>query len=662
MATLRSRRVRPSLERLEAREVLSATVALAQEAKWHDWFSVGSEVPLAGDFNGDGKTDLATFTRGSTGDVYVALSNGNGFTGTGWKWHDNFSFGTEVPLVGDFNGDGKDDLATFTRGGTGDVFVALSNGSGFVGTGWKWHDNFSFGSEVPLAGDFNGDGRDDLATFTRGTTGDVFVATSTGSGFVGTGWKWHDNFCFGSEVPLVGDFTGDGKDDLATFTRGSTGDVYVAVSYGSSFAGTGWKWHDSFCFGTEVPQVGDFNGDGRDDLATFTRGTSGDVYVATSSGWGAFNGTGAKWHEYFCYNTNLPLVADFSGDGRADLARFTRGTTGDVYVSRSMWQEGTNYVVLFAGGISKAQNYPRYYDNIKAMYQTILGACNVRPENVWVIFADGTDPATDRSDNKNSDLSYAAGSTILSATPANLLSALGTLASRVDSTDSFFFYSFDHGGGTEKGTMTTGEEVLCGWGGDIRDDQLAPALLAINGKTNAYVFTQCFAGGMIDDLGTLGSNRHAASATNHYEFSWGDGFAKAYQQALAAGWRWSNNLFNQAKANDPYTAAGSYADNGGTWTNQKEHPWDTGGSFRVFRDWFDGLTAYRAVTFTRFTRTLPARGRNGESTAEVVVEQKVAPAVQEAVRVPAVKEVAAIGVAGGRRSVTARDLLFAAIS
>ena len=669
MTATRRLRSRLALERLEARDVPTATMSLGAETKWHDYFSINSEVPLSGDFNGDGRTDIVTFTRGSTGDAYVALSNGNGFDGTGWKWHDAFCFGSEIPLVGDFNGDGKDDIATFTRGTTGDVYVALSTGSGFVGTGWKWHDDFCFGSEIPLVGDFNGDGNDDIATFTRGTTGDVYVALSTGNGFSGTGWKWHDSFCFGSEIPLVGDFTGDGKDDIATFTRGTTGDVYVAVSYGNTFAGTGWKWHDNFCFGSEIPQVGDFNGDGRDDLATFTRGTTGDVYVATSTGWGGFNGTGVKWHEYFCYGNDVPLVADFSGDGRADLARFTRGTTGDVFVSKSMWQQGTNYVVLFSGGVNMANNHVRYYDNIKAMYQTIVGACNVRPENVFILHADGNDSAVDRSDGMNSDMSYANGANVLSATRNNLLNTLANLSTRVDANDSFFFYSFDHGGGSVSESSTFGEEVLNGWGSDIRDDELAPALLAINGKTNAYVFTQCFAGGMVDDLGVLGSNRHAASATNHYEYSWGDGFAKAYQQALAAGWRYSDNLFNQAKANDPFTASGAYADNQGTVVNQKEHPWDTGGHFRVFRDWFDGLTNYnfnlKAVTFTGFRLTPFVGGRNlvevptmpeepAKQTPKVLVQTPQVPSIQD--------HVPSIGVAGGRRSVSALDRLFANMS
>ena len=106
-----------------------------------------------------------------------------------------------ISRSGDFNGDGRDDIATFTRGGTCDVYVALSNGAGFAGTAVKWHDFFACAEEVPLVGDFNGDNRDDIATFTRGGACDVYVATSTGSAFAGTAAKWHDMFACGSEIP-----------------------------------------------------------------------------------------------------------------------------------------------------------------------------------------------------------------------------------------------------------------------------------------------------------------------------------------------------------------------------------------------------------------------------------------------------------------------------
>ncbi|SFW90520.1 FG-GAP-like repeat-containing protein [Amycolatopsis australiensis] len=275
-------------------------------AKWHDAFGIGTEIPLAGDFNGDGKVDVATFTRGTTGDVYVALSDGTKFNGDGVKWHDNFAYNNEIPAIGDFNGDGKDDIAVFTLGGQADVYVALSDGTKFVGDGVKWHDHFGIDNELPYVGDFNGDGKDDIAVFNRGTTGDVYVALSDGFRFNGDSVKWHDNFAYNNEIPAIGDFNGDGKDDIAVFTRTSTGDVYVALSDGTKFNGDGVKWHDNFAYNNEIPAIGDFNGDGKSDVAVFTRGSLADVYVALSDGT-KFNGDSVKWHDNFAYNDEVPV-------------------------------------------------------------------------------------------------------------------------------------------------------------------------------------------------------------------------------------------------------------------------------------------------------------------------------------------------------------------
>jgi hypothetical protein len=220
--------------------------------KWHDVYVLGRAVPLAGDFNGDGRDDIASFTRGTTGDVFVATSDGSRFDRTPDQWHDNFASGAAIPAVGDFNGDGKDDIASFTRGSAGDVYVALSDGSRF-GPAVKWHDSFAYGDEIPAVGDVNGDSKDDIVTFTRGTAADVFVALSDGRQFVGTGAKWHDHFSVGTEMPGVADFDGDGKDDIVTFTRGTAADVFVATSDGRRFVGDGVKWHDSFAYRDEIP-------------------------------------------------------------------------------------------------------------------------------------------------------------------------------------------------------------------------------------------------------------------------------------------------------------------------------------------------------------------------------------------------------------------------
>jgi hypothetical protein len=201
--------------------------------------------------NGDGRDDIITFTRGDTADVWVALSTGSSF-GPSAKWHDFFAVFAEIPAVGDVNGDGRDDIITFTRGPGAEVYVALSDGVRFVQYTWRWHDFFAVNDELPGVADVNGDGRDDIVTFTRGSAADVYVALSTGSGF-GPGLKWHDNFAIGTEAPGLGDTNGDGRADILTFTRGDLADVFVATSTGGAF-GPGLKWHDHFALSAEIPR------------------------------------------------------------------------------------------------------------------------------------------------------------------------------------------------------------------------------------------------------------------------------------------------------------------------------------------------------------------------------------------------------------------------
>ncbi|GHH82341.1 hypothetical protein GCM10018793_41930 [Streptomyces sulfonofaciens] len=292
-----------------------------------------SGTPTRSDLDADGRDDAVAFTRGEAADVLAALSDGSSFTGDGALWHDHFAAGDGIPLTGDFDGDGREDAAAFTRGAAADVYVALSDGSAFTGDGTTWQDDFASGAALPAVGDFDGDGRDDIAAFTRGAAADVYVALSTGTSF-GAPRKWHDHFAVGDEVPAVGDFDGDGRDDIAAFTRGDTADVYVSLSSGTLFRQDGWLWHDHFAVGDEVPAVGDFDGDGRDDIAAFTRGDTADVYVSLSDGT-RFVQNAWKWHDGFAAGDQVPGVGDFDGDGRADIAAFSRGDTGDVRVALS---------------------------------------------------------------------------------------------------------------------------------------------------------------------------------------------------------------------------------------------------------------------------------------------------------------------------------------
>ncbi len=226
-------------------------------------FGIGQNYPLqggalvGGDFNGDGKVDLANV--GFDGKVSILLGNGDGsFTPMS-----NPLVGLYYPAVaaGDFNGDGKLDLAVST-GNTGElaafgVSIVLGNGDGT----FRPPVLYSFGA-TPLGiavGDFNGDGKLDVAA-TDGTNG-VDILLDDGGGTFGHA----THFVAGSKPSgiVLGDFNHDSKLDLAVT---NTNDNTVSILLGNG-DGT-FQAPVSFGVGPGPTRlaIGDLNGDGWLDL------------------------------------------------------------------------------------------------------------------------------------------------------------------------------------------------------------------------------------------------------------------------------------------------------------------------------------------------------------------------------------------------------------
>ncbi len=160
---------------------------------WPIWLdsSLSSPTYWTGDFNGDGKTDFASPISGSGGQqIRVNLSTGSGFDVQTWPIWLDCTLTSENYWTGDFNGDGKTDFASYIAGSSGQyIKVNLSTGSGFDVQTWPIWLDCSLTSPTYWTGDFNGDGKTDFASPISGSGGQqirINLASSTPTDYLST--------------------------------------------------------------------------------------------------------------------------------------------------------------------------------------------------------------------------------------------------------------------------------------------------------------------------------------------------------------------------------------------------------------------------------------------------------------------------------------------
>ena len=284
---------------------------------------------IGGDFNGDGKADLALLSYNGISTSYITVLPGNGdgtfATPLTGQVYNQPATGGDVILgtlaAADFNGDGKLDLAVVgDYVSSGGVTILLGKGDGtFTPAGPNLDPNGDFA--LIATGDFNGDGIPDFVTpnyFEFGGSPTVFLGKGDGT------------FTF-SKVPftldyfptsvVVGDFNGDGVLDLAFSDLNG---VEIALGNGDG------TFRETPASPISVPselyslKVGDFNHDGKIDIAGIDE-YNDRIVLLLGAGDGTFTVTATSPAISQIFLGPFAIAAaDFNGDGVPDLAMLTK--------------------------------------------------------------------------------------------------------------------------------------------------------------------------------------------------------------------------------------------------------------------------------------------------------------------------------------------------
>jgi hypothetical protein len=313
---------------------------------------------VAADFNEDGKPDLAVAGYlGGTVEVFRGRGNGT------FRKPDLYQVPTRNSLWG---------LAAFrfapgdriglAATGTSGTYVFVNNGRG------KFRPAMGYNpaSLLPVVADFNRDGRMDLAFATGQYLNDsIGVLYGKGDGFFATS-NAYPSGQYDVTAAAVGDFNGDGKRDLAVGTYNSLG---IMLSEGQGRFGPVVHSYpiSPNLFGIAV---GDLNGDGKLDVAT---SLSGGLTVFLGKGDGAFAHAG-----------DFPLSG--VGEGRPRLADLNGDGILDVEVSA----DASLDVLLGKGDGTFAK--PVAYASGRVPYSLLLADFN-RDGKLDIAFNDGIDPA-----------------------------------------------------------------------------------------------------------------------------------------------------------------------------------------------------------------------------------------------------------------------------
>ena len=265
------------------------------------------------DFNGDGRSDILWRNDNGTLTDWLGTANG-GFTPNAANALSSVSADWHVVGIGDFSGDHREDILWRNTDGrmtdwlgtaTGGFTDNRANALTAVATDWF----------VTAVGDFNGDGRDDILF--RNVDGRItdWLGTASG-GFTPNSANFYNSVGTDWQVAGVGDFDGDGHDDI--LWRNADGHITEWLGTGlGGFIDNRSQTYEPVALQWQVAGIGDFDGDGHDDI--LWRNADGGVTDWRGTSNGGFLPNSAHFYDRVGNDWQVAGVGDYNGDGRDDI-------------------------------------------------------------------------------------------------------------------------------------------------------------------------------------------------------------------------------------------------------------------------------------------------------------------------------------------------------
>ncbi len=186
-------------------------------------FGKAGDIPVVGDWNGDGKAKIGVFRITAAGQgVWLLDMDGNGTWNSAVDARHVFGHTGDIPVVGDWNGDGKGKIGVFriTAAGQGVWFLDI-DGNGTLNTAVDARYVFGHTGDIPVVGDWNGDGKTKVGVFRINTAGaGVWFLDIDGNGTLNTAVDARRVFGHTGDVPVVGDWNATGKTAIGVYRQG----------------------------------------------------------------------------------------------------------------------------------------------------------------------------------------------------------------------------------------------------------------------------------------------------------------------------------------------------------------------------------------------------------------------------------------------------------